>query len=231
MSRLFALVLVCALLPHVGLAQDTVTPAPPEDAPVVAPPLVSAPDEVELEPPAPEEAPDAPVKAGEAPGVPAPTRVIVETLSGGAGMFVGGLAGLVLGVVTTECAISEGDCNSTVVMGLGGMTLGAAITTYAVGSLMKGRGGFFGTLLGALLGTGSGVVVAAAGGDDTLGTAALFSLPALGAMAGYELSRSLELPPVPSPPRLSRTDSRGLLAPTFGTTPRGGFMGGVAGRF
>jgi hypothetical protein len=218
-------VLMCALLPRWGLAQDTGTAVAPEDS-LVAPPLVPAPEQVEpeaFEPAAMTSALDQPQ---EAKGMPAAPRILLETLSGGAGMVAGGLGGLVLGIVTTDCALFESDCSAAVAFALSGMALGSALATWGAGSLMNGKGGFLSTLLGAVLGTGAGLIAVSADQDGTLAPIALLSLPAVGAMAGFELSRHLE-----QPSRFSLTGGRVPVAPTFGTTPHGGFMGGVSGRF
>ena len=225
MFRLLAVVLVCALLPQAGRAQDTSSPPPP-DAPVVAPPLVSAPDDVEPEEGEPGVATAASRRAEEDAPVSTGPRIILETLSGGAGTFAGGLVGALSGILLTDCAILEGDCTAAALMGLGGMALGAAVATYAAGSLMKGRGGFMSTLIGSILGTGAGLLLVSADNGDGLGTVGLLALPAIGSMAGYELSRNLE-----DPARVTVTGPSLALTPGFGTTPHGGFMGGLSGRF
>jgi hypothetical protein len=224
MSRLLVVLFVCALLPRQALAQDTASPAPTEDS-VVAPPLVPAPEQVEPEPFAPTSVQPEPLKADE--GIPTAPRIVLETLSGGAGMMVGGLAGLVAGVVATECSIFETDCTAAALFGLSGMALGATFATWGVGKAMRGRGGFLSTLIGALLGTGAGLV-AVASDQDTLGPIGLLTLPAFGAVVGFELSGSTD--PGPSS-HFSLTGDRLPLTPAFGTTPHGGFMGGVVGRF
>lgn len=223
MFRFVAVVLVCAFLPRWALAQDTVSPAPADDS-VVAPPLVPAPEQVEPEPFVPvAEEPEVVQGSG---GMPTAPRILLETLAGGAGMVVVGTGGLALGVVTTECDLFETDCSAAAIMGLSGMALGSAIGTWASGSLMKGRGGFFSTLLGAILGTGSGILLLAVN-NDTLGPLGLLAMPTIGAVLGYELSGSA------SPPdsHFSLTGDRVPVMPAFGTTPHGGFMGGVSGRF
>ena len=225
MHRLLAVALVCALLPQAALAQDTASPTSP-DAPVVAPPLVSAPDEVEPSPLEPGPMEDAPVRAREPRGMPTAPRIILETLSGGAGTVAGGLLGVIVGIVTTDCVLFEESCDGAAAMGLGGMALGTALTTYAAGSLMRGRGGFVGTLIGASLGTGAGLLMITSGGDDALGGLALLAFPAIGATMGYELSRDAE-----PASRFSLTGSPVPVAPAFGTTRHGGFVGGLTGRF
>lgn len=226
MSRLLALALVCALLPRSGLAQASDTRTPPDDAPVVAPPLVSAPDEVEPAPLEPRTERDAPVQAVEEAGVPAVPRVVLELLAGGAGSVAGGLVGVIAGILLSDCDIFESDCPEVVVSGLVGLALGPTLTTYAAGSLMKGRGGFLGTLIGAAAGTGAGLLLLFADNDDTIGPFSLLAMPAIGATMGYELSKVF---PVSS--SFSLTGPSIPVAPAFGTTRHGGFVGGLTGRF
>jgi hypothetical protein len=224
MSRLLAVLFVCALLPRWALAQDTAFPTPTDDS-VVAPPLVPAPEHVEPESFAPTSVQPEPMNADE--GIPAAPRIVLETLSGGAGMMVGGLAGLVAGMVATECSIFETDCTAAAAFGLSGMALGATFATWGVGKALRGRGGFLSTLIGALLGTGAGLIAVSAD-QDVLGPVGLLSLPAIGAMVGFELSGSTDLGPSS---HFSLMGGRVPVTPSFGTTPHGGFMGGVAGRF
>jgi len=230
MSRILALVLMCALLPRWALAQDTGTPLLPDDS-LVAPPLVPAPEQVEppkdAEPVATTPAPSR-GRPREEGGVSSANRILLETLSGGAGTVAGGLGGLVLGITATDCALFESDCTEAIIFTLSGMTLGSALATWGAGSLMNGKGGFLSTLLGALLGTGGGLLAVAADRGGTLGAIALLSLPAIGAVTGFELSRHVG---TGNPPPFSLTRARVPMAPAFGTTPHGGFMGGVAGHF
>lgn len=224
MFRLFVVLFMCALLPRWALAQDTASPPPTDDS-LVAPPLVDAPEQVEPESFIPEPLEPESMRAEE--GVSTLPRIVLETLSGGAGMVAGGLGGLVLGIGMTDCSIFESDCTAAAVFGLSGMAIGSALATWGAGSLMKGRGGFLSSLLGALLGTGAGLIMVSVD-DDALGPLGLISMPVVGAVAGYELSR---LPNVGPSSHFSLTEDRVPVIPAFGTTPRGGFMGGVAGRF
>ncbi len=226
MFRTCALVLMCALLPRWALARDTDAPVRQEDA-VAAPPLVSAPEEVEPEALEPGSVEPLVAHVREEKGVPAAPRILLETLSGGAGMVAGGLVGLVGGVLATECSLFETDCTAAALFALSGMTLGSALATWGAGILMNGRGGFFSTLVGALLGTGAGLVAISVD-QDTLGPIGLLSLPAIGAMTGYELSQLGEVETTLSP---ALRKDRLPVTPAFGTTPRWGFMGGVAGSF
>lgn len=228
MVRLLLVVMVCALLPRWALAQDTAAPTPTDET-LVAPPLVPAPEQE-----APEESeasavavPEAALPAQAPEGMPTGPRILLETLAGGAGTFAGGLGGLVLGIIATDCSLFETDCTAAAVMGLSGMALGTAFSTWGAGSLMRGRGGLFSTLLGAVLGTGAGLVLLAADTDE-LGGIGLLALPTVGAVMGYELSHHADLGPSS---HFSLTQERMPVVPTFGTTQHGGFMGGVAGRF
>jgi hypothetical protein len=228
MSRLLLLLaLVCALLPRSGLAQTPDTRSPPDDAPVVAPPLVSASDEVEPAPPEPPPITGAPVQTVEEPRVSAVPRVILELLAGGAGSLSGGILGVIAGVVISGCNIFDDTCPGVAAAGLVGLALGPTLTTYTAGSLMKGRGSFLGTLIGAAVGTGTGLLLILSDNDgDTIGPLSLMAMPAIGATMGYELSRVF---PVSS--SFSLTGPSVPVAPAFGTTRHGGFVGGLTGRF
>jgi hypothetical protein len=53
-------------------------------------------------------------------------------------------------------------------------------------------------------------------------------MPTFGAVVGFELSGSGD--PAPDS-HFSLTGDRAPVVPSFGTTPHGGFMGGISGRF
>ncbi|MCP3140894.1 hypothetical protein [Pyxidicoccus xibeiensis] len=224
MSRLLALLLVCALLPRPGLTQDTPAPTPTDET-LVAPPLVPAPEHVEPEPLAPPK--PTPTREEKGGGMPTLPRIVLETLAGGAGMVVGGLLGAFLGIATSDCAILEGDCSSTGVLALAGMSLGATSATYATGTWMKGEGSLLGSFIGGALGTCAGLLIVGSNGpDEAAGAIALFSLPAIGAVAGYELGRFAQ-----PDTGFSLTEGRVRLMPAVSASPGGGVMGGLVGRF
>ncbi|NTX14651.1 hypothetical protein HUA76_28035 [Myxococcus sp. CA056] len=231
-SPLLAVLLLGAVLPREVLAQQEDVQAPTtQGESVQAPPLIAAPDNVEPAPFVPPRSPGAeaplpPVKAG----MPAVPRVIIEATAGGLGMVAGGLLAFSGGALTGNCSLLEDDCVLPIIAGFTGMALGAAMGTYAAGSVMKGRGSLVATLVGGLAGTGAGVLgFFARDGADLFGIITIFALPPIGAMLGYELSRSE--PPAVS--RFSQTRNQGAPLPafTFRVTPHGGLMGGVAGRF
>jgi hypothetical protein len=148
--------------------------------------------------------------------------MLLEALAGGTGTLLGGAAGVAAAVALTSCDFIEGDCTTANALTLSGIALGAASGTYLAGRLMKGRGRFLGTLIGSSAGTGAGLLLLLADGDDpTMGVLALLLLPGLGAMAGYESTHASQ-----EPPRSSLT-----FIPVLGPTPRGGFLGGLSGRF
>jgi hypothetical protein len=161
--------------------------------------------------------------------MPTAPRLLLETLAGGAGTFAGGILGGIAGLVASGgCAVVEGDCEIAAAFALSGIAVGSAAGTYIAGRLMKGRGGLVGTLLGSVVGTGTGLLLAmGSGGDGTLGAIGLLSLPSLGAVAGYELS-GLD---GPSSFSVTVTHEGPTLVPVMGPTPHGGVMGGLSGRF
>ncbi|NTX08392.1 hypothetical protein [Myxococcus sp. CA040A] len=223
-SPLLAVLLLGAVLPWEVLAREDAQ-APTT---VQAPPLIAAPDDVEPAPFVPQRPPlaEAPEKAG----VSTVPRVMIETVAGGLGMVGGGVLALLGGTLVGDCAFIDEDCALPIVAGFAGMALGSAMGTYAAGSVMRGRGSLLATVVGGLAGTGAGALGFFANeGADAFGIITLLALPPIGAMLGYELSRSE--PPAVS--RFSQTRSQGAPLPTFTfrVTPHGGLMGGVAGRF
>jgi hypothetical protein len=206
-------------------AQPVEAPPPASDAPTL-PPLVTAPEEPE-EPPKGELIPRRRVPAQEASDLFVP-RLLLGPLLGGVAASCGAALGLFLGVTVTRCDVFEGGCDDvallvpTVVGGLAAGSLGV----YGMGSFMNGQGQWLPTLLGTALGMGLGIVAVAA----SSGTA-WFALPlvtGMGAVAGYEISHSLQ-----SSAQEEDEEARAglLLMPVLGRTPEGGLLGGLAGRF
>jgi hypothetical protein len=201
------------------------------------PPLVATPDEVEPEAaPASEEedAPQPPESRGGA--GPVVGRFLLGSLSGLLGTFMGGIAGAVMGGGAENCQIVQdgggttGDCVLGGVGALLGISTGSALGVYSTGNLLHGRGRFLHTFLGGAAGVISGLLLAVAlptAPDDSPRNALLvLGMPTLGSLVGYELSHqfsgpSLQLQTAPAP----------SVVPALGLTPRGGFVGGLSGRF
>jgi hypothetical protein len=109
-----------------------------------------------------------------------------------------------------------------------GATLGASGIVYAVGEMFGGRGRFLPSLLGGLVGTTLGAVSGTVSQNVLVLVLGLGIGPIIGAVVGYEVSHSLE-PPVSKPP--GRRGSGFEVVPIVSATPRGGLLGGLAGRF
>jgi hypothetical protein len=253
--NLFRLVLCLTLfVSSLGLAQTSeeeeeewtpYTPSPP--APSVPPPLVPA------EPPAQPAAPDA-AEATDEPAAPTPRGEIIprESVSeddspGRALRLVGAPLGAAFGSATGAlggaivsslflmpfCLESIRDPSQGCIVGFVAITsLGAAAlgigSVYAVGNALGGHGRPLPTLLGGLLGMTMGAVSGTVAANNLVLFLGLGIGPIIGAVVGYEISHSLT--DAPSAPT-ARRQTGFELVPVVSATPRGGLMGGLAGRF
>lgn len=224
---LIPVLLLCVLLPP-GLslaAQEPEAPAPGES--VTAPPLVP----VEAAP-----APDLSAAPREAPAqlrqgssIPLGVRAFGELLGGGLTGAAGGLVGALLGATVADC---EGEgCLGPFFLGMfAGAVTGLPVGVYGAGRLMGVQAdstALWGSYLGMGV-VGGAALVAALNINDSDGLS-FIGVPVgalVGAIAGFELTASLsDSSPRPRPGPALR------LAPSVGTTPRGGFMGGLSGSF
>jgi hypothetical protein len=222
------------LLVLLGAAASAQEPAPASEQTPPPPPLVSAPEED-----TPLDAPlDAPVRAegplhGYEDNARFVPRLSLEVAGGAVGGFVGGgagfLTGALLGVATVGCGSYE--CLvSGFVGGLIGVLLGVPSGTYLGARLLGGRGTFSATMAGSLIGWGAaglgfGLISGTASGPSDLASAALLSLPVLGASVAYEISHADHLPQAPRP-----SASRPRVVPLAGFTASGARLG-LAGQF
>jgi hypothetical protein len=227
--RLVRLVpVLCCLLPLQGLAQSEIP----------APPLISAPGAPgEGEATSPAEGmprgeiipPEERLRSDDT-GSPA-IRIPVSTLLGTGGALLGSIPGLVI-IATQFCLDSCSDDQSVEILGLVVAAAGGVIagtwTIDRTGDWLGGQGEFWPTALGMVLGTLAGAGVAVAIAPSSEGAAVIPAVlgPALGGAIAYELSstqvRSQALAATASLPRI---------APLVAVSPRGGFIGGIAGSF
>jgi hypothetical protein len=154
---------------------------------------------------------------------------ILEFVGGGAGGVGLGLASAYLFASSCE----EDTCIAgALFMGGLGAIAGVPLGVYLTGSLLGREGGFGATLLGFGVGGAAGLLGAGAlsnrEGGEELGVA-LLALPLLGAVLGYELSHAASVSDAAPGRPLRRAAPR--WTPVAGVTPRGGFMGGLAGHF
>jgi hypothetical protein len=243
------LVLCLALLASsVGFAQAPDRAAPPAPS-LSPPPLVPAPSAPPLVPvpeePAAPEVPEAPVPEGEIiprsdlellPGSPrfAPGRVALEAVGGvvgGVGLGLGAVFGIA-GLFAISVGCDEACAVVASLLALPAIAIGIPLGVSLAGGLMEGQGRFLPALGGMFAGVGATLLVGASN-NEAVTTLAALTLPVAGAVIGYELSHSVG----------SRTleedeGSRGGYArssfqvvPVLGVTARGGFLGGLSGRF
>ncbi|MCE9672487.1 hypothetical protein LY474_32235 [Myxococcus stipitatus] len=248
-SPLVVLAVLCASLPAIGFAQDAPIQAPPPVESLQAPPLVSAPDVVEDAPlvvtpdeGARESALDIPrspppaVRPARRPWrMPQAARLAIETAAGSMGSTGAGFLGLIPGVLLADnCdGLVDDSCAEAWLTGGAGMAIGATLGVYFSGTIMKERGSFWSTLMGAIVGAGSGVLTFAAFDDtnDGLAVLGLLALPPVGAVIGYELG--LEPHPSELATMVPATGAASTvrLIPSVGSTRHGGIMGGIVGSF
>ncbi|WP_224372549.1 hypothetical protein [Hyalangium versicolor] len=228
--------------PYTPPAQETPTPPPIVPAPTSRParPAVPAPPKARRpeKAPEPQEAPD----PGEliprrrpSEGFQTALRLLVTPWAGS----VTGMMGLVVGSIPTTlgalpfCLGTDGfeerRCGAAVLTGLTlSYTVGVSMGVTGTGRFMGGQGDGLATFLGSL----SGAAVAAGIGvaTDNIGLFILSALvgPIIGAVAAYEISHAVLTRPDP-PEHQARAGFH--VMPVVGTTPRGGFLGGLAARF
>lgn len=159
-------------------------------------------------------------------------RIPVAIVLGTVGGVVGAIPGAIMGL-EEFCfdACTGGDADRLYLglgLALGGMTLGSALAITQVGYWMGGQGRFWPTVGGILLGTLGGVLAGAAIGSvaGPVGLVPAVLGPAVGGVIAYELSdrspREEFIDEYPSEPHVT---------PLVTVSPRGGFIGGLSGRF
>jgi hypothetical protein len=158
-------------------------------------------------------------------------RIILGTLLGTAAATGGAVLGFLAGSSLTTCDVFDDICNGSESLVITAPTLlGAAafstLTVYGLGSLLKGRGTLFATLVGSAMGTGLGLVLMGTAGY--VGLALMPPLAAIGALIAYEISDSYW---EPEPGQALSASSPFQMIPVLGVTPGGGVLGGLTGRF
>ncbi|MFL5349363.1 MAG: hypothetical protein ACJ8AT_31570 [Hyalangium sp.] len=158
---------------------------------------------------------------------PAAPRFMVEALVGTAAGAGGGVLGYLLGLQLTNCNPTDDVCGAgSALPPVVGVGLFSSLAVYGVGSLLDGRGTLLSAMMGGAAGTGLGLLSTAMFGYG--GLLAMPPLAALGALIAFEVSGASR---EPERVQLSLAGTGLQLVPVLGTTPQGGFLGGLAGRF
>ncbi len=163
-------------------------------------------------------------------------RIIITPWSGA----ITGMMGLIIGSIPTALAAlpfcvgsndfeDEPQCAIAVGAGLSvtysvGVTMGVIFVSKLMGGQGDGVMTFLSALAGAAVGSGIGIATRSTGAlilGLTLG-------PLLCAVAGYEISHSLNMQAAASE---SQARSGFRVMPMAGVTPGGGILGGLVGRF
>jgi hypothetical protein len=209
-------ILLCLalLVPYAGLAQES-NEAPvsstSEPQPLPPPPLLPSPEGPEAEPPKGELFPRE-LEREERPAAP-------FSMGRGAAEILGGVAGGGLGVVAMLVTVAAIDPSCALTVALVGATtglFGIPLGVYIAGRLMDGRGSYWATLLGMVVGTTLGIAGAAAAQQGAVSFISLTVGPLLGSVLGYELSHVY---------------SQRAVSPTVGLSLTGGVVVGLSGRF
>jgi hypothetical protein len=125
---------------------------------------------------------------------------------------------------------SSGTCDNLSYAGMAtSAAFGAAVGVTAVGKLLDGRGTFWSTALGALLGTASAATIGLAVEPRTaVFVGVVLAGSALGATMGYAISEIYAPAPTRPAPRAGTGVS---ILPVVSATRTGGLVGGLVGRF
>jgi hypothetical protein len=180
--------------------------------------------------------------------VPEPTAGPLPAQGGSAGNALGsgilefgggGITAAGLGLLATALLLSSLDCGqgscvaAALILGGGlGALIGAPVGVILTGALLGRQGGVLATLLGYLMGGSAailGIMGLSSGHGNDAAIVPMLCLPLLGAVVGYELSHASNVSGAAPAQALSRASAR--WTPVAGVTPRGGFVGGVAGHF
>lgn len=153
-----------------------------------------------------------------------------------AGILAGTLAGA-LGAIPGTFLMFQRYCFNTcaeksgyigLALAVGGVIGGSALGIDHLGGTLGGHGHFGATLVGTLLGTLGGIIAGAALAP-TAGAAVIIPAilaPAVGGAIAYEISHSIIVEEA-----AAATASKPRFVPLVSASPRGGVIGGLAGRF
>lgn len=228
MPDIHVVFLLAALMPGAVLAQ-ALSPEP-----LLAPPLVAAPEEPAFTPMRP---PEGVVEEELDDGVSryslSPGRVAVEALGGAAGGVGATFASVfVLTRIDAERWSCSGDvCDGRAIGALAMLScaLGSTTGVYAAGELMGGGGRFLPTMVTGLVMGGATAGLFLAGIDESAEVIIpLMAVPMVSSLVAYEVSAAY----LPSrPARFNASRSPALTwAPTIALTSKGGALG-LTGRF
>lgn len=152
-----------------------------------------------------------------------------------AGILVGTLAGAVGAIPGTFLMFQRYCFNCTeqseyigLTLAVAGVVAGSSLGIDFLGGKLGGHGRLGPTALGSLLGTLTGIIAGAALAS-TAGEAAMLTAilaPAVGGVIAYEISHSLAVEEA-----TATTASRPRFVPLVSSSPRGGMIGGLRGRF
>jgi hypothetical protein len=158
------------------------------------------------------------------------SRAMLELLGGGIGGASLGFLSLLLGTVVVSPICDGDECIAAILLtGIVGATFGVPLGVYGAGMLQNGRGRYWPTFLGTVVGGGLGIAAALLSQDELATGIALSAGPVIGALVAYEISHAYA---EPEATLTSQQSGSGLqVFPALGLTLTGGIVGGLSGRF
>ncbi|HVG62984.1 MAG TPA: hypothetical protein VNA24_30755 [Hyalangium sp.] len=178
--------------------------------------------------------PVAPQPQMQEPGDPIHWRILAEASGGVLGGAVMGLAGF----FTVAPTLSKVNCTPGEVCIVPVLSImvpaafvGVPISVQHFAEPFGGRGEFWPTLGGSLLGTGVGFISGLSSGSLGVLIASLILGPVTGAIVGYEISHALNQRRAIAAGAVSSAKAGLRMAPVISATSRGGLLWGLTGSF
>lgn len=135
-------------------------------------------------------------------------RIVGEVLVGGVLGFGGGYLGLRIAFYQAGNIYGP----HLVVPLLVGMTIGSSLGVYSIGTVGNETGSYGATFLGSVVATGMAIMLITAveknSPSEWIGWIGLFTLPTLGGVMGFNLTRRYETSPVPETAFINFRDSQ-----------------------
>jgi hypothetical protein len=169
---------------------------------------------------------------------------MLELLGGGIGGTAGALIG---GLLTGALYAASGGCDdatptcglTALVIIIPSIAIGTSLGVTMFGRFMDGEGLFSSTILGLAAGVGVALLAGVVTTSEPVLLTGLVAGPLIGAVIGYEISHANVIEARKKSPKKKKRDSDDIFSsrtrpqwtPMLGTTPHGGFFGGLAGRF
>jgi hypothetical protein len=170
-------------------------------------------------------------------------RVLLELLGGAVGgvggALVGGLATAALLAAAGGCEDAGPGCGLAIlVITVPSIAIGTSLGVTTFGRFLDGEGRFSSTMVGLAIGVGAALLAAVVTTSEQVLLVGLVAGPLIGAVVGYELSHAHVIESRKKSPKKQQQEqdifserTAPQWSPMLGVTARGGFVGGLSGRF